>query len=123
MFYDGPFSVLDYGEAYRYEGGYDDLEYRISSRLLVARGCPECRRLQRPMPHSACTARTAFSNPSRLTTMAMVSSLEPWAMAIMFTFSREMAVKMRPAMPGLPCMPSPTTARRPTFSSTWIGCT
>ncbi len=39
--YDGPFSVLDYGEAYRYEGGSDDLEYRIFSRLLIARGCPE----------------------------------------------------------------------------------
>ena len=39
--YDGPFSVLDYGEQYRYEGGSDDLEYRVSSRLLIARGCPE----------------------------------------------------------------------------------
>jgi len=39
--YDGPFQDMDYGEQYRYEGGSQDLEYRVSSSLLVARGCPE----------------------------------------------------------------------------------
>ena len=68
-------------------------------------------------------ARTAFSSPSRRTTMAMVSSLAPWAMAITFTASREIAVKTRPAKPGLPYMPSPTTASKPTFPSTWTGFT
>ena len=65
------------------------------------------------MPHSAWTARTAFSRPSRRTTTAMVNSLDPCAMAMMFTFTREIAVKIRPASPGLPCMPSPTAASRP----------
>lgn len=41
--YDTPFSILGYGSAYQYEGGSDELEYRASSRLLVARGCPEDR--------------------------------------------------------------------------------
>ena len=39
--HDGPFVVLGYGERNRYEGGEDYLEYRISSRLLIVRGCPE----------------------------------------------------------------------------------
>jgi hypothetical protein len=38
---DGPFKLLGYGRAYKYEGGSDALEYRVWSRLLVARGCPE----------------------------------------------------------------------------------
>jgi hypothetical protein len=37
----GPFSILAYGEPYRYEGGSDELAYRVGSRLLIARGCPE----------------------------------------------------------------------------------
>jgi hypothetical protein len=39
--YDGPFSILGYGIAYRYEGGDDELQFEASSRLLIARGCPE----------------------------------------------------------------------------------
>jgi hypothetical protein len=39
--YDGPFSVLGHGEPYEYEGGDDELAYQLSSRLLIARGCPE----------------------------------------------------------------------------------
>jgi hypothetical protein len=39
--YDGPFSILWYGPNYEYEGGDDEWEYRVSSRLLVTRGCPE----------------------------------------------------------------------------------
>ena len=41
--YDGPFSTLGYGTAYKYEGGDDELEYHVSSSLLIARGCPEDR--------------------------------------------------------------------------------
>jgi hypothetical protein len=39
--FSGPFEVLAYGGARKYEGGEDGLEYKIDSRLLVARGCPE----------------------------------------------------------------------------------
>ena len=39
--YSPPFSVLGYAAPYKYEGGDDELEYRVSSGLLVARGCPE----------------------------------------------------------------------------------
>ncbi len=39
--YDGPFSILGYGSPQSYEGGDDWLEFHVSSRLLVARGCPE----------------------------------------------------------------------------------
>jgi hypothetical protein len=39
--HDGPFSTLGYGSAYTYEGGFEELEYKASSRLLVVRGCPE----------------------------------------------------------------------------------
>ncbi|HWE52623.1 MAG TPA: hypothetical protein VG273_22715 [Bryobacteraceae bacterium] len=39
--YEGPFSTLGYGPAYRYEGGSEELEYRVSSKLLIVRGCPE----------------------------------------------------------------------------------
>ena len=39
--YDGPFSILGYGSPYHYEAGDDELEYRVSSRLIIARGCPE----------------------------------------------------------------------------------
>jgi len=38
---DGPFAVLGYGAPHHYEGGEYELDYRTSSRLLVARGCPE----------------------------------------------------------------------------------
>lgn len=38
--YDGPFSILGYGTPYKYEGGDDELQYKVSSRLLIARGCP-----------------------------------------------------------------------------------
>ena len=66
----------------------------------------------RPNPHSACTARTAFSRPSRLTTTAMVNSLDPCAIAMIFTCTREIAVKIRPAMPGLPCTSGTLLPRR-----------
>lgn len=46
---------------------------------------------------------------------------EPWAMAMMLIRSREMGVKMRPARPGAPWMPSPTTVRWPTWLSTSMG--
>jgi hypothetical protein len=39
--YDGPFRTLGYGRPQVYVGGERELEYRISSRLLIARGCPE----------------------------------------------------------------------------------
>lgn len=38
--FDGPFNVLGYDLAYTYEGGEEQLEFRIGSRLLIARGCP-----------------------------------------------------------------------------------
>jgi hypothetical protein len=41
--HDGPFSTLGYGSAYTCEGGFEELEYKASSRMLVARGCPEDR--------------------------------------------------------------------------------
>ena len=41
--YDGPFSTLGYGSPRDYEGGDDWLDYRLASRLLIARGCPEDR--------------------------------------------------------------------------------
>ena len=44
------------------------------------------------------------------TTREMLYSEEPWAMAMMLTFSRPRAVKVRPATPGMPRMFSPTTA-------------
>jgi hypothetical protein len=40
---DGPFRILGYGRRLRYEGGADELEYRPSSSLLIARGCPDDR--------------------------------------------------------------------------------
>ncbi len=40
---DGPFRLLSYAVRRKYEGGDDELEYRVSSRLLIARGCPEDR--------------------------------------------------------------------------------
>jgi len=42
-------------------------------------------------------------------------------MAMMLIRWREIAVKMRPAKPGVPRIPSPTTAMSPTLESTWIG--
>jgi hypothetical protein len=39
--YDGPFRTLGYGRPQVYVGGESELEYRISSRLLITRGCPE----------------------------------------------------------------------------------
>jgi hypothetical protein len=39
--YDGPFHVLGYAVRRKYEGGEDELEYRLSSGLLIVRGCPE----------------------------------------------------------------------------------
>jgi hypothetical protein len=38
--FDGPFSILGYDLAYVYEGGEEQLEFRIDSRLVIARGCP-----------------------------------------------------------------------------------
>lgn len=37
---DGPFSLLSYDSQFTYEGD-DQLEYRVTSRLLIARGCPQ----------------------------------------------------------------------------------
>lgn len=46
--YDGPFSILGWGTPAKYEGRYSPasesfkpLSYRIDSRLLIVRGCPE----------------------------------------------------------------------------------
>ena len=39
--YDGPFHVLGYAVRRKYEGGEDELEYRLSSGLLIVRGRPE----------------------------------------------------------------------------------
>lgn len=38
--FDGPFSLLGYDLSYVYEGGEEQLEFRIGSRLIIARGCP-----------------------------------------------------------------------------------
>jgi hypothetical protein len=38
--FDAPFNVLGYDLAYTYEGGEEQLEFRLDSRLLIARGCP-----------------------------------------------------------------------------------
>ena len=39
--FDGPFRLLGYDLARVYEGGEDQLEFRLDSRLIIARGCPE----------------------------------------------------------------------------------
>jgi hypothetical protein len=39
--FDGPFSILGYDLENAYEGGEEQLEYRIDSGLMVARGCPQ----------------------------------------------------------------------------------
>src|SRR5437016_4271739 len=46
--YNGPFSILGFGTPLKYEGRYspasdnfEPLSYRIDSRLLIVRGCPE----------------------------------------------------------------------------------
>jgi hypothetical protein len=39
--YDGPIRTLGYGVRRRYEGGEKELEYTVSSRLMIARGCPD----------------------------------------------------------------------------------
>jgi len=46
--YDGPFNVLSFASPLKYEGkysstgeGFEPLSYRINSRLLVVRGCPQ----------------------------------------------------------------------------------
>src|SRR5205823_11770005 len=51
-------------------------------------------------------------------TKEMLDSEEPWAMAITFTLSRPSALKVRPAIPGVPRMFSPTTATIAIFEST-----
>jgi hypothetical protein len=38
--YDGPFNLLGYDLSNVYEGGEEQLEFRIDSRLVIARGCP-----------------------------------------------------------------------------------
>jgi hypothetical protein len=38
--FDGPFNVLGFDLSNVYEGGEEQLEFRIDSRLIVARGCP-----------------------------------------------------------------------------------
>jgi hypothetical protein len=37
---DSPFSVLAYDMGRTYEGGEQQLEFRVDSRLLIGRGCP-----------------------------------------------------------------------------------
>jgi hypothetical protein len=37
--FDGPFSILGYDLSYNYDGE-EQLEYKVDSRLIVARGCP-----------------------------------------------------------------------------------
>lgn len=39
--YDGPFRILGYAIPYQYEGGWQELEYRLDSSLIIVRGCPE----------------------------------------------------------------------------------
>ncbi len=39
--FEGPFRLLGFDLDYVYEGGEEQLEYRVDSRLVVARGCPE----------------------------------------------------------------------------------
>lgn len=41
--YDVPFGILGYGQALKYADGSETggLDYRLDSRLLIARGCPE----------------------------------------------------------------------------------
>ena len=58
-----------------------------ASRGVSTRHAQSVRHIYVPRPHSSWTARTARSRPSRRTTIAMVSSLEPWAMAMMLMFS------------------------------------
>ena len=38
--FDGPFVLLGYDLGYSYEGGEEQLEFRLDSRLVIARGCP-----------------------------------------------------------------------------------
>ena len=38
--FDGPFGILGDDLSYIYEGGEEQLDFHIDSRLLVARGCP-----------------------------------------------------------------------------------
>jgi len=38
--FDGPFTLLGFDLSYVYEGGEEQLEFRLDSRLMVARGCP-----------------------------------------------------------------------------------
>lgn len=38
--FDGPFNVLGYDLSYTYEGGDEQLAFRVDSRLVIARGCP-----------------------------------------------------------------------------------
>ena len=38
---DVPFGVLAYDMARTYEGGEEQLEFHVDSRLLIARGCPQ----------------------------------------------------------------------------------
>jgi hypothetical protein len=43
--YSGPFGILGYGSVLKYadvpEDNYEPLSYKLNSRLLVVRGCPE----------------------------------------------------------------------------------
>ena len=60
--------------------------------------------------NSRWTAICAFFISLLATTKEMLVSEEPWAMAMMFTFSRPRTLKVRPAIPTVPRMFSPTTA-------------
>src|SRR6267154_2836119 len=69
-------------------------------------------------PNSRCVVfRAVFTDFSSIT-KEMLLSAEPWAMAMRFTFSRPSALKVRPAMPGVPRMFSPTTATMAILEST-----
>ena len=39
--YDGPFRLLGFDPSRVYEGGEEMIEFKIDSRLMIARGCPE----------------------------------------------------------------------------------
>src|ERR1700733_10131520 len=67
--------------------------------------------------NSWCTARSALFMSWLDTTKEILVSDEPWAMAIIFMFSRPSTLKVRPAMPTVPRIFSPTTATMAMFGS------
>ena len=59
---------------------------------------------------AACTRRCASAASAASTTTEMLSSEEPWAMATTLIPPAASAENTPAAMPGVPCMPRPTTA-------------